>query len=146
MLRTKRRRGSGFGKLFGKMVSALLFGGAGARAVSQSRRSRASSDDDWPPGFHQELVGESNYQRHLRAVGGRSRVWLIVGAELVPEPENIHDENAVRVDIKGGVAGYLPRLDAKRYRKRHGAERQQCQAFLVGSRGKNIGVWIDFRL
>jgi hypothetical protein len=38
-----------------------------------------------------------------------------VTAELVREPRNRYDRNAVRVDVAGEVVGYLPRTDAPTY-------------------------------
>lgn len=65
--------------------------------------------------FDCEVVGESHYQKALeRIAGGRSED----GAEhdciavLVPEPQNKHDRNAIRVDIDGRTVGYLSRSDA----------------------------------
>lgn len=145
MFRMKKHRSRGAGSLLGQVIAAL-FGGGRTRQAAQSGRSTATDADDWPAGFHQEVVGESNYQDQLRAVGGKGQVRLIIRAELVPESSNQYDPNAVRVDIKGAVVGYLPRADAKRYRKWHGTQRMKCQAFLVGSQGKNIGAWVDVRL
>ena len=66
--------------------------------------------------FACEVVGESHYQKALeRIAGGRSED----GAEhdciavLVPEPQNKHDRNAIRVDIDGMTVGYLSRSDAR---------------------------------
>lgn len=66
--------------------------------------------------FDCEVVGESHYQKALeRIAGGRSDD----GAEhdciavLVPEPQNKHDRNAIRVDIDGMTVGYLSRSDAR---------------------------------
>ena len=37
-------------------------------------------------------------------------------AELVPEPLNPHDPDAVRVEIGGALVGYLPRGHARAYK------------------------------
>lgn len=65
-----------------------------------------------------EVVGESHYQDDLwRLAGGpsASRIRLTVTAELVPEPDNPHDRNAVKVLIDGRLVGYLSREDALVY-------------------------------
>lgn len=67
----------------------------------------------------QEVVGESHYVDAIRAlfVEGVDERWQerIVTADLVPEPENPHDSNAVKVAVDGATVGYLPRPDAARY-------------------------------
>jgi hypothetical protein len=65
-----------------------------------------------------EVVGESHYQEDLwELAGGRSvdRIRCGVTAVLVPEPENVHDSNAVKVLIEGRLVGYLSREDAVAY-------------------------------
>lgn len=69
--------------------------------------------------FANDIVGESYYQRWIeRVVGGRTResARFETTAVLVPEDDNRHDENAVRVDIAGGTVGHLSREIAPIYR------------------------------
>ena len=69
--------------------------------------------------YRVEVVGESHYQQALEAIcGARTEegAHLRCTAILVPEPTNVHDRNATRVDIAGRTVGYLPRLDAVGYR------------------------------
>jgi hypothetical protein len=71
--------------------------------------------------FAFEIVGESHYQKALElAAGGRApeSVRVRKRAMLVPEPDNPHDENAVRVDIDYRRVGYLSREDAIEYNRR----------------------------
>lgn len=61
------------------------------------------------------VVGESNYQAAIRKAccwepGTDTHFECL--AELVPEPTNRYDPNAVRVDIDGACVGYLSRADA----------------------------------
>lgn len=66
-----------------------------------------------------DVVGESHYQPAIRKACG----WKGPGtdtlfeciAELVPEPTNEHDPNAVMVKIEGRQVGYLSRRDAAEY-------------------------------
>jgi len=61
------------------------------------------------------VVGESNYQPAIRRACGWQRgmdTHFECFAELVPEPTNRYDPNAVRVDINGACVGYLSRADA----------------------------------
>jgi len=61
------------------------------------------------------VVGESNYQPAIRKAccwESGTDTHLECFAELVPEPNNRYDPNAVRVDIDGACVGYLSRADA----------------------------------
>jgi len=65
------------------------------------------------------VAGESHYQdalRELAAWDGAEDLRRETVAALVPEPENPHDRNAVRVEIEGRLVGYLPRAAARSYR------------------------------
>jgi rubrerythrin len=64
------------------------------------------------------VVGESYRQDTLWAIVGGWRsdpVREDIVAELVPEPENTHDPNAIKVLIGGELVGYLSREDAAVY-------------------------------
>jgi hypothetical protein len=110
--------------------------------------------------FDQEIVGESHYQKHLKKLFGDhkkegNRKEVI--AKLHYENNNPHDKKAIRVDINGKTAGYLPREDAKFYRKQiektgHDGIIVSCNAVIVGGRKVGIfrkahfGVWLDLPL
>lgn len=64
------------------------------------------------------VVGESYRQDTLWAIVGGWRsapVRYDIVAELVPEPDNTHDPNAIMVQISGELVGYLSRQDAASY-------------------------------
>lgn len=67
-----------------------------------------------------DVVGESHHQAALLDLAGGVRhyggVELEAVADLVPEPENRYDRNAVAVKIGGLVVGHLSREDAVDYR------------------------------
>jgi hypothetical protein len=68
--------------------------------------------------FRVEVVGESHYQDNLETICGPRKPEgedLVVDAELVPEPGNPHDKNAIQVQIHGLTVGYLRRSDAVAY-------------------------------
>jgi hypothetical protein len=108
-------------------------------------------------GFDLEVVGESNYQKHLKKLCGGyskegSRTEVI--AELHYENNNPHDKLAIRVDINGKTAGYLPREDARFYRKRvrkagHEGIIISCNGKIFGGKKLGLfkktffGVWLD---
>jgi hypothetical protein len=66
-----------------------------------------------------DIVGESHYVDAIRDVFGREfrddGCELTTSAQLVPEPWNRHDRNAVGVWVSGRQVGYLSRDDAARY-------------------------------
>jgi hypothetical protein len=75
-------------------------------------------------------------------------------AWLIPEEENPHDKNAVRVEIRGKKVGYLHSRDAGLFRRQRAAREMpnaigQCQAVVTGgwvSRDGRKGpfeVWLD---
>ncbi len=68
------------------------------------------------------ISGESYTQDALRTIaqGSDCEGTLVqtVTAQLVPEPENPHDKNAIRVDVGGMKVGYVPKTGAAPWRKR----------------------------
>jgi tetratricopeptide (TPR) repeat protein len=98
--------------LIDRLLGRQARGSEPVAAVRPTRTHRLSGDEDL------EVVGESNYQAALWAsCGGTSpdRVRHRITAVLVPEPENIHDQNAIAVSIDGRVVGYLDRQTAALY-------------------------------
>jgi hypothetical protein len=71
------------------------------------------------PGPAIDIAGESHYQDALEQVGGgRSAFGVrnqLITVELVREPANLHDPNAVKIQADGHHLGYLPREDAPRF-------------------------------
>jgi hypothetical protein len=65
-----------------------------------------------------DIVGESYYGPEIAEVVGRHAegVHAVVDAELVWEPGNRYDKNAISVRLGGSVCGYLPRDLAAEYR------------------------------
>lgn len=64
------------------------------------------------------IVGESHYQDAIRSACGwkpGTDTAFDCMAELVPEPTNPHDPNAIMVQIDGRCVGYLSRDDAVVY-------------------------------
>lgn len=65
----------------------------------------------WPAPYS-VVRGESYYQQDLKRLAGppRRRGYLVpVEATLRREPDNVHDVNAVRVEIGGDLVGYVAR-------------------------------------
>ncbi|MGY1705318.1 DUF4236 domain-containing protein [Geodermatophilus sp. SYSU D00697] len=97
-----------------------------------------------------EVVGESHYQDALRhAASGRAAATLEnairVQATLVPEPENVHDSHAVRVDVDGRTVGYLSRALARTYQPvllelRRRGQVGSCSARIMGGGGRSYGI------
>jgi len=91
-----------------------------------------------------DIVGESKYQDALESIcGGRTHEAAdkYVEATLYQENSNVHDSQAVRVDIEGKTVGYLSRDDARAYRKQldalgRGPLVAVCKAKIVGGVAK----------
>ncbi len=69
---------------------------------------------------NQEVAGEYYYTKGWRPFFPRklpaAGVELTEQATLIREPNNRHDRNAVRVEVRGQHVGHLPAEDAARYR------------------------------
>jgi hypothetical protein len=97
-----------------------------------------------------DVVGESYHQEELQRLcgrpGGQGLPRRVFTAQLVREPDNPHDPDAVRVDIGGLPVGHLPRQDAPRFHaviKRLSRQGQAVTARAVargGWAGASIGV------
>lgn len=115
-------------------------------------KSKAVLHIDGTNSFSQEVVGESHYQRHLKMLSKvqKQEPKSPLIAELHCENENEFDNKAVRIDIKGLCVGYLPKADARRYRKKllkHdlGTIVVSCEARIFGGSVSQtlFGVWLD---
>lgn len=94
------------------------------------------------------VAGESHYQEALRELveDAEGEVRHPVDAALVPEPENPHDPNAIRVEIEGRLVGYLPRAQAVAYGTVVAAiagrgRTAVCEAMIAGRAGV-LGVFV----
>lgn len=98
-------------------------------------------------GFLVDVVGESFHQEAIEAAaGGRHEdgaVVPLVIAQLVREPNNPYDANAVRVDIGDSPCGHIARAEAPRY---HGAlaalaeigRPATCRAWITGGWDRGV--------
>lgn len=143
--------------LFEAFIRGLLSGASGTarkrakspiaravtRAVSPQKpkpKARAKASAKGHGEYAQEVVGESNYQPALRAIQA-SKDKPFHRVRLVPEDTNPYDNQAVRVDVAGKTVGYLPRADARRWRKSAGPE--TCDVYIADAGpGTNLGVWL----
>jgi hypothetical protein len=104
------------------------------------------------------VVGESHYQPAIREAcgwqGPGSDTFFDCMAELVPEPTNPYDPNAIMVKIEGRQVGHLSRQDAAEYGDHISqAIRQQgtgmCRAVIAG-RGdgetQNLGIFLHIEI
>jgi hypothetical protein len=100
-----------------------------------------------------DVVGESHYQPAIRAACGWKRgtdTLFHCVAELVPEPTNPYDPNAIKVTINGACVGYLPRQEAATLGPaiREAIEQQgsgACRAVIAGHATgdtDNLGVFL----
>lgn len=100
-----------------------------------------------PAGYMVDVVGEANYQPALewaaqgRTVDGPRRP--LVTAQLVREPRNRYDRNAVRVDVGGHCVGYIPRGQASLFHSvlaqvRAAGMPATCRAWLTGGWDRGV--------
>ena len=102
-------------------------------------RSTAKARVKWRNNSYElNAVGESHYQPMLnRICGGHNRKGhhFETDADLVREPNNPYDPNAVAVMIHGGTVAYLPKEQARRFSMqmdKEGVDRAACRAKIVG--------------
>lgn len=97
-----------------------LFGRVPSRPIhSETVPQALEGTIDGPGDFAIEAVGESKYQRNIESIaGGKTEEGheKIVDAVLFLEDSNPHDNQAVQVQIRGKVCGYLSRQEARQYR------------------------------
>ncbi|HST68991.1 MAG TPA: HIRAN domain-containing protein [Solirubrobacterales bacterium] len=133
-----------------------LFGGGGPRRVESQDVDDSARREEEVMRFGDirvDVVGESNYQAAIRKAcdwkpGTDTRFECM--AELVPEPTNRYDPNAIMVQISGACVGYLSRGDALKFGPaiRSAIEQQGvgcCRAVIAGrSDGEtdNLGVFL----
>ncbi len=82
----------------------VFFRGKGSRG--RVRHDEIADDSDVC--FRCAVKGESHYQANIRRVAAPGK-----RVDLVPEPTNPYDRNAVRVDCDGLCIGYIPREQAR---------------------------------
>ena len=107
----------------------------------------------WPTiawGSLHAVAGEGYRQAELRSVAGMVsgvRTIEYVTAQLVPEPTNPHDRNAIKVLVGGAHVGYVPAYSTSQFHRviaqlaRRGRP-ATCRAQLTGGRPPkdNIGI------
>lgn len=99
-----------------------------------------------------DVVGESNYQEAISAVVGGREVYAddptsMCTTVLIPEPNNPHDGNAVRVAVNGRTVGYLARENAAKYqplllKMQEDGNLGWCPARIAGGGDRYYGVFL----
>jgi hypothetical protein len=109
------------------------------------------------PGPAIDIAGESHYQDALERVGGGRNAFgvrnQLITVELVREPANLHEPNAVKIQANGDHVAYVPREEAPHFHavidKLTAKDRPAtCQARLTGGwdRGRHDRGSIGLRL
>ena len=110
---------------------------------------------DWHFGyeFNTPIVGESNYQPALdknykNPSSLKKGASAFFDVELVYEPNNPYDKNAVAVVSSYGTLGYLSKQDAIRYRHLCEGNRDTLSVRCKIYRGDHpmYGAWVDLNL
>jgi hypothetical protein len=119
--------------------------------VKPTRNGEDSPTPNRP--FNVIVVGVSFYQAVLGKICGNKRE-VLVQATMVPEEDNLHDSNAVRIEIQGETVGHLSRENAFKWRGKMTSEGFSdaitCPAKIRWDRafaeGGSYGVWLDVDL
>jgi hypothetical protein len=136
---------------------SMDFGGTAMALFKRKTRAALAEPQDLPITWRDvavlkrrrrlEIVGESHYVPHLKALLSRGDSW---DAYLIREPKNPYDANAVAVHIDGGCVGYVCRDDALEIAPILDAMLARRQAVMMhvtlwgGTRDKpNVGVFGD---
>lgn len=126
-------------------------------------RPAQTESSDWrqtptiATGGERSIVGEARHQDYLEelACGRNDRGCVVqyIVAELVREPDNPYDADAVRVDVGGREVGYIPRDETLDFHDAIASfwsrgELATCRATLVGGWNRSgdrghIGVSLD---
>ena len=99
-------------------IDATVTAEPAARLDARDLRRTAAPDRRCTRATTLYVVGESFRQDALLAIVGGWRSGPVredIVAELVPDPGNQYDRNAIRVEISGELIGYLSREDAAAY-------------------------------
>jgi hypothetical protein len=121
--------------------------------IPSAKDTRWAEDAERFGDIRVDVVGESHYQPAIRAAcnwtPGTDTLFDCM-AELVPEPTNLYDRNAVKVTIGEACVGYLSRQDAvtlgpaiREAIKHQGSG--MCRAVIAGranSDTDNLGVFL----
>lgn len=129
-----------------------LFGRHGSQAEVDAvlyetpRRDPKTDPRPWDGRTSVKVAGESYRQDELARITGRRGSEAVkmdnVDLELVCEPDNPHDPQAVKVLAQGLHVGYLSKGNARRYCKRIEREggRVELKGFIGGPEDAQIGV------
>lgn len=130
-----------------------LFSGGGAAETGPNKRDpnrirRLRGDGE----FSVKAAGTSHYQAELAAVKGGFRKhsnpdFLL---DVVPEPTNPHDANALRLEHNGTLVGYIPAFMASEVHdalSRVGQDGQRCRvlARIVGHDKVSLGLRLNMQ-
>lgn len=67
--------------------------------------------------YSYEIVGEQSYQQNLKKIAGPKKEqskYFECMANVISEPTNKYDQNAIKVQINGLLVGYLSKKEAQR--------------------------------
>jgi hypothetical protein len=88
--------------------------------------------------FSSSIAGESHYFDAISRATHRRTGEHVMLAEIIREPENKYDSNAVRVEIKGRTVGHIPREDAPSFHELLGYAKSLDKRVFASCR-----VWIS---
>ena len=99
------------------------------------------------------VAGESHHRVEIESIVGTNRagVGALVDADLIAEPDNPYDPNAVAVLISGRKCGHLGRADAPRWAPALARARElglvlSARAAVIGGWQRPDGTWADYSI
>lgn len=114
-----------------KLLKVLFLGDTSQKATGPDQQPHIKGSGN----FSFDIVGESHYQSALeRICGGKSEEGseYYCLAQLVPEPHNPHDRNAIAAYINSAKVGYISRQMAARMSKAMNGQVVTVDAVIVG--------------
>ena len=99
-----------------------------------------------------KLAGLQHYQDLLRAGlkslprEHRAKGWAVVNAVVIPEPDNPHDPDAIRVVIGGHTIGYIFKDAQASFRPPAGFDGWMIGALLTFSKGGGKDTYVKVQL
>ena len=103
--------------------------------------------------FDVTVVGVSFYQTVLANICGNrcgKSLDVFTQADIIPDDDNPHDKNAVRVDINGETVGHLSRKNAVLWRSKMISDKHsgkvKCPAKISGNGGRSSDYKLSFDL
>lgn len=82
----------------------------------ENQKTTPFGSDSKNIGYTFDIVGEQSYQSNLKKIAGKKETeskYVQVVANIISEPSNPYDKNAIKVEINGLIVGYISKNEAQ---------------------------------